>query len=190
MTAWRGLCRAAASIPVDYRASLKARGKAKAVHFQNGTWAGWRKSLEFAESEGHQIPPGPMSDSRAAWLCSIYGHRFLERCEPFPVGLLLPPRNGYVRQWHSGTAFPSQTSIGNADGQNPLPRRKNVSSGQASAHKTKLGTGIGTLGHERGNRLLDPNWTGLPKAPKRPLIRQAFALCCQRMASASPEVKA
>ncbi len=69
--------------PVDYRASLKARGKAKAVLFQNGTWSGWRKSLEFAESEGHRIPRGAMSDARAAaWLCSIYGHNFLAKCEP------------------------------------------------------------------------------------------------------------
>ena len=37
------------------------------------------------------------------------------------------------------------------------------------------------MGHERGNRLLDQTGPGLPKVPKRPLIRQAFALCSQRM---------
>jgi hypothetical protein len=53
----------------------------KAVLFQNGTWGRWREALDFAASEGHTVPAGEMSDSRAAaFLCSIYGHNFLEKC--------------------------------------------------------------------------------------------------------------
>lgn len=67
--------------PVSKRSGLASSGSAKAVLFQNGTWGGYSEALRFAESEGHKIPEGKMSDSRAAaFLCSIYGHDFLKRC--------------------------------------------------------------------------------------------------------------
>jgi len=56
------------------------RGEARAVLFQTGTWGGWRDSVKFAQSAGHTAPAGPMTDaSAAAWLCSIYGPKFLKK---------------------------------------------------------------------------------------------------------------
>lgn len=67
--------------PVTRDAALDKRGIGDAVLFQNGTWHGWRDGLRFAQSEGHQVPDGEMSDTRAAaFLCSIYGHDFLSKC--------------------------------------------------------------------------------------------------------------
>jgi hypothetical protein len=69
--------------PVTHRANLDDSGRTNAVLFQNGTWSGWREGLEFAKSEGHKIPEGTMSDTRAAaFLCSIYGHKFLKKLSP------------------------------------------------------------------------------------------------------------
>ncbi len=67
--------------PITRKAALDERGRDKAVLFQNGTWNGWRAALSFAQSEGHRLPEGEMSDTRAAaFLCSIYGHGFLSKC--------------------------------------------------------------------------------------------------------------
>jgi hypothetical protein len=67
--------------PVSRHAETNRKGRTKAVLFQNGTWGDWAKGVEFAESEGHRRPVGPMSDARAAaWLTSIYGHTFLKDC--------------------------------------------------------------------------------------------------------------
>jgi hypothetical protein len=127
--------------PVDYRASLKARGKAKAVLFQNGTWAGWRKSLEFAESEGHRVPPGPMSDARAAaWLCSIYGHGFLEKCEPSRWVYFSHQETALFGQWHKRHGISFSNLYWERRRVEPSPAPQNVSSGQPTptGHKTKL----------------------------------------------------
>ncbi len=67
--------------PVTKKASLEERGRTGAVLFQNGTWTGFSSALEFAAKEGHKIPDGEMSDARAAaFLVSIYGHKFLAKC--------------------------------------------------------------------------------------------------------------
>ncbi len=67
--------------PCTHKASTASRGRSSSVLFQNGTWLGYAEALRFAESEGHALPDGEMSDARAAaFLVSIYGHRFLERC--------------------------------------------------------------------------------------------------------------
>lgn len=67
--------------PVSKNCGLASSGSAKSVLFQNGTWSDWFSGLEFAEKEGHACPEGKMSDTRAAaFLTSIYGHRFLEKC--------------------------------------------------------------------------------------------------------------
>jgi len=67
--------------PVSRKCKLLDRGRTGAVLFQNGTWGGYDEALRFAESEGHRIPPGEMSDARAAaFLVSIYGHKFLAKC--------------------------------------------------------------------------------------------------------------
>lgn len=69
--------------PVAYKSSLAPRGNANAVLFHNGTWSGWRDALKHAQTDGATPPPGPMSDTRAAaWLCSLYGHKFLKTCSP------------------------------------------------------------------------------------------------------------
>lgn len=69
--------------PITRRAQLDPRGRTGAVLFQNGTWGGYREALEFALSEGHLIPQDEMSDTRAAaFLCSLYGHKFLKKCRP------------------------------------------------------------------------------------------------------------
>ncbi len=44
--------------PVSKRAGLAAKGTAKAVLFQNGTWGAYDRALEFARSEGHDLPEG------------------------------------------------------------------------------------------------------------------------------------
>ncbi len=125
--------------PVDYRASLKARGKAKAVLFQNGTWAGWRKSLEFAESEGHRIPSGPMSDSRAAaWLCSIYGHNFLAKCEPSRWVYFSHQETALFGQWHQRHGISFSNLYWESRRVEPSRPTQNVSNGQPTGHKTKL----------------------------------------------------
>jgi hypothetical protein len=67
--------------PVSRRAGLASSGTARAVLFQNGTWPEWESGLEFAASQGYEVPKGEMSDARAAaFLCSIYGHKFLRKC--------------------------------------------------------------------------------------------------------------
>jgi hypothetical protein len=67
--------------PVTKKARLDDRGRTGAVLFQNGTWGQYDEALRFAASEGHVIPEGEMSDTRAAaFLCSIYGHKFLAKC--------------------------------------------------------------------------------------------------------------
>ena len=67
--------------PVTHGAHLDECGRSNAVLFQNGTWLSYREALQSAERHGHRIPDGPMSDTRAAaFLCSIYGRRFLEKC--------------------------------------------------------------------------------------------------------------
>ena len=67
--------------PCTKKAKLDARGRTGAVLFQNGTWSGFEEALQFAEKEGHRRPEGAMSDSRAAaFLVSIYGHKFLKKC--------------------------------------------------------------------------------------------------------------
>jgi hypothetical protein len=127
--------------PVDYRASLKARGKAKAVLFQNGTWPGWRKSLEFAESEGHRIPPGPMSDARAAaWLCSIFGHKFLEKCEPSRWVYFSHQETALFGQWHQRHGISFSNLYWESRRVEPLRAPQNASNGQPkpTGHKTKL----------------------------------------------------
>lgn len=70
--------------PITRKASLEDRGRTGAVLFQNGTWGGYREALEFAAAEGHSVPAGEhMSDTRAAaFLVSIYGHKFLKKCTP------------------------------------------------------------------------------------------------------------
>lgn len=66
--------------PVTRNARLDDRGRTGAVLFQNGTWGGYREALAFAASDGHKAPKGEMSDTRAAaFLVSIYGHKFLEK---------------------------------------------------------------------------------------------------------------
>ena len=67
--------------PVTQKSKLAARGRTGAVLFQNGTWGGYTEALRFAKSEGHKLPEGDMSDARAAaFLVSIYGHKFLAKC--------------------------------------------------------------------------------------------------------------
>ena len=66
--------------PVARKTWLGDQGKSRAVLFENGTWPKWQNFLSQAEAEGYQVPEGPMSDARAAaFLCSIRGHRWLER---------------------------------------------------------------------------------------------------------------
>jgi len=68
--------------PISKRAGLADKGTAKAVLFQNGTWSAWHTYLEAARVKGHEIPQGQMSDTRAAaFLVSLYGKAFLDRCE-------------------------------------------------------------------------------------------------------------
>src|SRR5262249_21622220 len=69
--------------PITPKARLADQGRTAAVLFQNGTWGGYREALEFAKSEGHTVPDGKMSDTRAAaFLCAIYGHNFLKKLKP------------------------------------------------------------------------------------------------------------
>ena len=65
------------------RASLTDHGHAKAVLFQNGTWAGWREAVAKAVRDGHRPLVGPMSDARAAaWLAHLYGATYLGALKP------------------------------------------------------------------------------------------------------------
>gem|GEM_PF-1379859 len=67
--------------PISKKSKLDERGRTGSVLFQNGTWSGYAEALKFAEGEGHKVPEGEMSDSRAAaFLVSIYGHEFLKKC--------------------------------------------------------------------------------------------------------------
>lgn len=69
--------------PITSKANLDPHGRGNAVLFQNGTWSDWQRAIEHAIEEGHKPPTGPMSDTRAAaWLCSIYGHKFLKKLQP------------------------------------------------------------------------------------------------------------
>jgi hypothetical protein len=87
--------------PVTPRAPLGERGQSKAVLFQNGTWPGYREALDFAEQDGHKIPGGPMSDTRAAaFLCSIYGRKFLKKCAPSRWVYFSAAEATLYGQWH------------------------------------------------------------------------------------------
>lgn len=69
--------------PVTKKAHLCDNGRTNAVLFQNGTWGGYSEALDFAQREGHKTPEGLMSDTRAAaFLVSIYGHKFLSKLSP------------------------------------------------------------------------------------------------------------
>jgi hypothetical protein len=69
--------------PVTLDARLNRKGKTQAALFQNGTWHAWRRALADAVEDGFTLPDGKWSDTRAAaWLCSIYGWRYLDRCGP------------------------------------------------------------------------------------------------------------
>src|SRR5262245_7624747 len=60
--------------PVTRRVSLRDRGSAPAVLFQNGTWGGWERAIAEAGVDGQAPPTGKMSDARAAaWLCHVRG---------------------------------------------------------------------------------------------------------------------
>jgi hypothetical protein len=109
------------------------------IAWRDGKHVVWRKSLDFAESEGHLIPPGPMSDARAAaWLCSIYGHKFLEKCEPSRWVYFSHQETALFGQWHNRQGISFSNLYWESRRVEPLPRSENVSNGQPAAHKTKL----------------------------------------------------
>jgi hypothetical protein len=69
--------------PITPKVRLDECGRSAAVLFQNGHWGGYRDALEHAEREGHRVPEGRMSDTRAAaFLCSIYGRSLLQKLTP------------------------------------------------------------------------------------------------------------
>lgn len=88
--------------PVSRRAGLNHTGSAKAVLFQNGTWSGYGEALRHAQSEGHELPKGTMSDARAAaFLVSIYGKKILESLNPSRWVFFGAKNTAMFGDWHS-----------------------------------------------------------------------------------------
>jgi hypothetical protein len=156
--------------PVTHRAHLDERGQSNAVLFQNGTWLGYRDALEFARSEGHEIPDGPMSDARAAaFLCSIYGRRFLKKCGHSRWVYFSNSDLALFGQWHKRGGIYFSNLYWNPAGTEPSCAPQNVSktnpdaksAGQKPVHQSDLWDLSGTADY----------WNHLTRAlpkPRRP----------------------
>ena len=80
-----------------------------------------------------------MSDARAAaWFCSIYGHKFLEKCEPSRWVYFSHKETALFGQWHKRDGISFSNLYWERRRIDPLPAPQNVSNGQPVAHKTKL----------------------------------------------------
>jgi len=81
--------------PIELTAPITLVGKTKGyVLFHNGHWGSWNeKAMEAAIRSNKPVPFGDWSDTRAmAWLCSIYGHGFLNFL-PSQKGILFGPKD-------------------------------------------------------------------------------------------------
>src|SRR2546426_7233025 len=80
-----------------------------------------------------------MSDARAAaWLCSIYGHKFLEKCEPSRWVYFSHQETALFGQWHERHGISFSNLYWESRREEPLPRSQNVSNGQPAAPQKKV----------------------------------------------------
>lgn len=87
--------------PIRRDAGLERFGRHRSVLFHNGTWHGWSKALDYARNDGHSIPKGTMSDTRAAaFLCSIYGTEFLSKCGVSRWVYFSAAKTVRIGRWH------------------------------------------------------------------------------------------
>jgi len=82
-----------------------------------------------------------MSDARAAaWLCLIYGHRFLEKCEPSRWVDYSHQETALFGQWHERHGISFSNLYWESRRVEPPPAPQNASNGQPTptSHTTRL----------------------------------------------------